>query len=97
MITALALTLFVLTAARLTRIITTDRVGLPLRKWVLDRWGADSMIGFMSHCPACMSVWIGFALAVPFIPLAGLAWWWLPFVALSASHLTILLARFDVE
>lgn len=100
MITALALTLFVLTAARLTRIITTDRVGLPLRKWVLEKFsepGQDSMVTFMVHCPHCTGWWISLALAFPAAIVAGLPWWWGFGLWPAGSYLVGVLARYDVE
>ena len=97
MITALALTLFVLTAARLTRIVTTDQIGLPLRKWVLDRFGATSMLGFGIHCGWCMGWWFALVLAFPAAVVAGLPWWWGFGLWPAGSYLVGVLARYDVE
>lgn len=91
----LTLALYVLTAARLTRIVTTDKIGEPVRKWAVDRWPDGSMLRYLWFCPACVSVWITFALALTAVVLAGISWWLLPFLALSASQLTIILTRLD--
>ncbi|MBF6277046.1 hypothetical protein [Nocardia nova] len=95
--TLLTLAVYVLAAARLTRIITTDKIGEPLRAAVVDRYGADSMLSYLIFCPACVSVWTGFALAPAAVALAGISWWLLPFLALTASQITIILARKDLE
>ncbi|MFD3426114.1 hypothetical protein [Nocardia fluminea] len=97
MTTVLALALYVLTAARLTRIITTDRVGLPLRKWALDKWGADSMLSFLAHCPWCVGWYVALALAFPAAVVAGLPWWWGFGLWPAGSYLVGVLARYDVE
>lgn len=97
MITVLALAVYVLTVARLTRIVTTDRIGLPLRAWALKRWGADSMLSFMVHCPHCLGWWIALVFAFPAAVVAGLPWWWGFGLWPAASYLVGVLARYDVE
>lgn len=97
MITVVTLVLFVLTAARLTRIVTTDQVGLPVRQWALKRWKADSMIAFLFHCPWCVGWWVCLALAFPAAIVAGLPWWFGFGLWPAGSYAVGVLARFDIE
>ncbi|WP_280421148.1 hypothetical protein [Nocardia carnea] len=73
--TTLVLILYVLTVARLTRIITLDKVGEPIRDWATARWGADAMRTFLFWCPFCLGFWIAGALAFPAALIAGVPWW----------------------
>ncbi|WP_280476037.1 hypothetical protein [Nocardia farcinica] len=97
MLTIVALVVYTLTVARLTRLITTDKLTAPMRDATIKRFGADSPVTFLVFCPWCMSVWVAAALAVPAAPVAGLPWWWAPGLALAASQVTGLLARGDLE
>lgn len=59
--------LYILTAlatARLTRLITTDKISEPARQWLITRLGATSKIVYLAHCPWCMSIWVA-ALTTP--------------------------------
>jgi len=53
----LSLVLGILAVARLTRFIVEDRLAIGLRRWVVKKWGADSMPSYLVHCPWCVSVW----------------------------------------
>lgn len=87
---ALTALLVALATYRLTRLVTTDSITLPLR----IRLEARPFVGALVTCPWCLSVWLapavaGVAVAWPDnrVILAGL-------VALSASAVTGMLARF---
>lgn len=71
----LTLTLYVLAAARLTRIITTDKIGEPLRARVTKRFGASSQITYLAFCNWCLGWWVCAVLAWPAAVVAGLPWW----------------------
>jgi hypothetical protein len=47
-----------LAVARLTRMVTEDKIMLPIRQWVLRRSGEDGWFFYLVNCPFCMSVWI---------------------------------------
>lgn len=94
------LVLGLLTTARLTRVLTTDRIGLPIRSFAVNRLGADSMPGYLLHCRWCSSMWI----AVPAAFLVALLicdGWDVPALALplalAYSHLTGLLVALEPE
>lgn len=89
----LILTLYTLTVARITRLLTADK----LTDWIreeLIRWrGIDSLSAYLFHCRWCMSVWVAFALAPAAVHFTHLDWWLIPFIAFPASHATGLLVR----
>lgn len=64
----LSLVVGVLAVARLSRLLTTDRLTIGYRRWVVNKWGADSMPSYLAHCDWCTSMW----LAVPIMPVAAL-------------------------
>ena len=95
--TVLILALWVLAVARVTRLITRDKLLEPFRVWVLAQRGADSQIAYLVHCSWCTSIWVAFATAPAAIAATGLSWWLLPIVALAASQLTGLASLVDVD
>lgn len=83
----------VLAVARITRLLYEDRLTASWRRWVLKRWGEESLPSYLVHCPWCMSIWV----SIPVMPVAVLVpyyWPWLsfPVIALlaipAASYLT---------
>lgn len=95
--TVLILVVWVLAVARVTRLLTRDKLTEPFRAWVLDRRGADSQVAYLVHCAWCSSVWIGFASAPAAVAAAGLSWWLLPVIALAGSHVVGMLSWLDTE
>lgn len=93
-----------LAAARLTRVITDDKIGEPLRRGVIRVAGRDSMLTYLAHCRWCTGLWVS-------IPAAFAAWWpgglddvvaapdWLgiPALALAYSHLIGIGVRAETE
>lgn len=87
-----SLLLLFLATARLTRLITTDRLTEYPREWVVawavGRKEGDSLLAYLVVCPWCVSVYVGAA--------GGAAWWaWgdtraflAVCAALAASHVT---------
>ena len=82
-----------LATARITRLITTDKISEPARRAAINLLGAKSMLVYLLHCPWCMSIWVAPA-------LAAAIWWpldlatkldltsWLgyPILALAIAH-----------
>ncbi len=88
-----------LAVARVTRLVTADRIMLFLRRWVINKWGEESSMAYLVHCRACSSIWIALPGAVMWATLA-LPWrsWWLALPAwMAMSYLTILMARLEEE
>lgn len=99
-VVALIVVLAVLAVARLSRIITTDRIGLPIRRWVVSRWGETSLPAYFVHCPWCVSIWIATAVmpaALLPILIPTQPWYMTVIVTLlsipAASHLAGMLNR----
>lgn len=61
-----ALILAILTVARVTRLLTEDRLTVGYRRWVVNRWGEQSMPSYLVHCQWCTSIWV----AIPIMPAA---------------------------
>lgn len=91
--TALLLIIAALAVARLTRLVTEDKLLEPLRFWLGRRWPADSMRLYLVHCPWCFGMWVA-AIAAPLVWLLGglsdrlgiTAWVGVPLLALGLSH-----------
>jgi hypothetical protein len=64
----IALIVGTLAVARITRLLTEDRLTVSYRRWVVNTWGENSMPAYLVHCPWCTSVWV----AAPIMPAAVL-------------------------
>lgn len=67
----LVLVCAVVIGARVTRLVTADRVFEPFRNWVFDTRGAESKLTYFVHCPWCVGMWVA-------VVFAALAWWTAP-------------------
>jgi len=94
-----------LATARLTRLVSADRVMLPFRRAVARRWGPSSAVAYLVNCRWCVSMYLSVPVAaavVWLVPAYRLAWW-LPtlvlgaLLALAYSHGTALLAGLEDE
>lgn len=92
MFTFVVLALFVLTTARLTRLINADVILDPLRIAVARRRGPDSTLSYFLSCPWCVGLWLSLLLAIPTVAVLGWPWWSLIPLGLSGSHVVGLLA-----
>ena len=52
---------------RLTRLVTEDEIVAPIRDAISRRW-PDSRLEYLVHCPYCVSVWAGLAVASGLVP-----------------------------
>lgn len=91
--TAIVLILAVLATARLTRLVTEDKLLEPFRFWLARRWPADSKRLYLFHCPWCFGMWVALVVApvVWFaadlsVRLGVTAWVGVPLLALAISH-----------
>lgn len=89
--------LVTLAVARLTRLVTSDRIMLSFRRWVVNKFGGESEAAYLVHCRWCTSIWVAFPLAVLWGVLTlPFSLWWATIPAWFAmSHLTGLLARLE--
>ncbi|RJO71404.1 hypothetical protein D5S18_24850 [Nocardia panacis] len=95
--TLLALAVYVLASARLTRIVVADKIGDPIRNAAIRRFGSGSMWTFLVHCPWCFGWWVCAVLAWPTAVVAGLPWWWGFGLWPAGSYVLGVLARWDSE
>lgn len=92
-----------LATARLTRLITADRISRPFRAAVVTRYGPASAVGYLLHCRWCVSLYVApfAAAAVLWLAPGYRGTWWAPTVltgvllALGFSHGTALLAAVE--
>ncbi|WP_280503840.1 hypothetical protein [Nocardia farcinica] len=97
MLTVLTLVVYVLVVARVTRLVTTDKITEPLRAKLIDRVGTQSLWAFGAHCPWCAGWWVAALLALPAAWVAGLPWWWALALPFAASQLVGMMARGDLN
>lgn len=78
---------WVLALARLTRLLTADRITDFLREaaWKASKGNPDGMVWYLSNCAWCMSLWIGLVSAPLMLHTIGLSMWWFPVFALMGS------------
>ena len=93
----IALVLITLAVARLTRLTKGDRLTLAFRRWVINKYGEDSLQAYFVHCSWCTSIWWaipgGIAWAFPLLPLRQ---WWLALpAALAMSYVAGLLSQVE--
>lgn len=63
----ITLLLAALATARLTRLITTDRITEAPRNWIIRRLPRESLLAYLLVCSWCSSIYVGVGL--------GAAWW----------------------
>lgn len=95
MISWLPLLITALAVARLTRIITTDRIALPIRQYVLAKNGDDGWFTFLIHCKYCASVWIAAGTAPLYWYFGRSPWFLIPAVALAFAEFIVFTAKLD--
>lgn len=93
-----------LATARLTRLMTADRITRGVRDRIVGRYGSASLPAYLVFCPWCQSMYFGLPVAAAVVAAVpalrptgwtavltvGLLW-------LAYSHLTGLLAGLDEE
>ncbi len=64
----LSLVVAMLAVSRLTMLLVDDKLTVGYRRWVVRKWGEESMMSYLVHCPWCTSIWV----AIPVMPVAVL-------------------------
>lgn len=85
--TALVLIIYVLAAARLTRLINYDAIIDPVRVWLARRFGTASTVLYFIGCPWCVGLWIALAGAGGVVWFLRWPWWVLVPLGLAGSWL----------
>lgn len=76
--------------ARITRFLTEDFLTDGYRRWMVNRFGDQSKMAYLAHCPWCTSFWVA-ALVVPPAVLWPNQWVIMAYAILAASMLSGLL------
>lgn len=100
-VVTMGLLLAALATARVTRLITTDRLTERPRLWLLTlavRWrGEESMLAYLLTCPWCVSVYAGAGMAGAWYAWGGERWFLAVTAALAFSYITGALASRESE
>jgi hypothetical protein len=64
----ISLVVAALAVARITRFLTEDRLSIGYRRWVVNKFGEQSLAAYLAHCQWCTSIWV----AIPIMPVAVL-------------------------
>lgn len=93
----LALILVTVAVARLTRLVTTDAIMLPFRRWVVNRTGEESPFAYLVHCSWCTSIWLSIpaSIAWAFLMLPMSQWWIALPAFLAMSYVCGLLSQIE--
>lgn len=86
---ALGLFVIALAVARGTRLVVEDVITEPFRRYFVRRFGEDSKLTYLVHCPFCASIWLGGLGAVFACLILAISWWWLVPLALALSQVAV--------
>lgn len=92
---AITLIAAALATARITRLVTTDRITHAPRRWVLSRLDQEGLMAYLITCDWCASVYAGAGVAA--VLWAAPAWAVWPLYALAFSYVAGWLARGEME
>lgn len=51
--------------ARVTYFLTEDLLSNGYRRWVINRFGDQSKLAYLAHCPWCTSIWVAVVMMPP--------------------------------
>lgn len=86
-----------LLTARLTRLITRDKLTEPLRNQALLHLDEDGAAAYLITCDWCASFYVGGAVAAGGAWAGLWSWWWAPVLAFVFSHVAGFLASREGE
>ena len=90
------LLLAALATARLTRLITTDRITQAPRSWLLRRiirrYGEESLLAYLIVCDWCVSVYVATGVTGAWITMGETLYFQAPAAALTLSYVAGFLA-----
>lgn len=91
----LYLSILALATARGTKLVVDDYITEPFRKLFIRRFGEESKLTYLVHCPYCTSIWVGGAAAVFACAVLAISWWWLVPLTLAFSQVAVFAALLD--
>lgn len=78
--------LLMLSTARITRFVTTDKLSEPLRVSAMKRLNPEGSLAYLIHCDWCSSIYVGAGVASVWHFWGDSGWTTAGLVALSASY-----------
>jgi hypothetical protein len=93
----IALLIGALVTARLTRLVTSDRITEAPRNWLLRRLDPQGLAAYFVVCPWCVSVYAGLGVAGAGTLTGQWTWPWIVPLALAYSYLAGFLATKEGE
>lgn len=95
------LILAALATARLTRMVTSDRITLAPRRWLLrrlvSRYGEDHLLPYLIVCDWCVSIYVGAGVTAAWVTVGETLWFQAPAAALALSYAAGFLASKEDE
>lgn len=71
--------------ARLTRLITDDRITESFRNWVVSRAGESNPVSYLVYCTWCVSIYTGAAVSLGWWAFGDQVWYQVVMIALACS------------
>lgn len=91
----LSLGLGFLAVSRLTRLFVEDKLLIGYRRWIVNHFGAESMVAYLAHCRWCSSVWISLFVIPPAVIWHDSVWTIAALAVPAASQVAGLLGRLE--
>lgn len=89
--------LAVIATARLTRLVTTDRITQAPRRWLLGRLRGKELLSYLIVCDWCASVYLGAGVGAAWWVWGEQEWFTAACLALAGSYAAGWLASWDRE
>ena len=80
--------------ARITRVLTVDRITYPIRARIVVRLGPDHPIAYFVTCSWCIGLWVSAGVGAAAYFWADTRWWLYVALAGTASLVTGLLIQY---
>lgn len=81
-------------AARITRVLTVDRISYPIRQRIVVWLGPDNWFAYLVTCPWCLGLWVSAGVGAAAYFYADTRWWLCVALAGTASYVTGVLAQY---
>lgn len=86
-----------LTTARITRLVTQDKITERPRNALLLRLDENGLMAYLVQCSWCASFYVGAGVAAGGAWAGAWTWWWSGALALSFSYVAGILASWEGE
>lgn len=86
-----------LVTARITRLITVDKITERPRNALLLRLDEEGLMAYLVQCSWCASVYVGAGVGAAGAWTGVWSWWWAGALALSFSYVAGILASWEGE